>query len=89
MRKETCELLPKVEIVFEVRGNSAEPLALAGQLILGGPNITSTTLAQSEGRPAAIAITEGAALKRVGKCLDWVLVICDTLNQSEDLGNPS
>ena len=70
MPKDTCEPLQRVEIVFKVHGNSAEPLALARQLILGGPNTTPTTLAQLERSPAAVAITEGAALKRVGRCLE-------------------
>ena len=65
-----CELLQGVEIAFKVHGNSAEPLALAGQLILGGPQISPTDLNQSEGNPAAVAITDGAALKRVGRCLE-------------------
>jgi len=66
--------IEKVELVFrDVRGESAIPFALPGQMILGGQRIESNELEKHKGCPVAIAtsdISGGAALKRIGKKID-------------------
>jgi len=62
-----CDLLERVEIAFRVRGDSALPLALPDQIILGGSSLLPSQLGGMEGCPVAIATTEGAAFKRIGQ----------------------
>lgn len=59
-------VLGEVEAVFRVRGNSALPLALEGQKVLGGRCLTPADIAGLEGSLVAIATSDGAALKRIG-----------------------
>lgn len=63
------DLLEKVEIVFKVRGESALPLALPDQVILGGSCLDPRQLREMEGSLVAIATSEGSALKRIGKAV--------------------
>ena len=64
-----CDVLERVELVFKVDGESALPLAIEGQRILGGPQLLARKVVEKEGHPVAIATTEGSALKRVGKAV--------------------
>lgn len=63
------DFLEKVEIVFKVRGESALPLALPEQIILGGSCLDPTQLREMEAFLVAIATSDGAALKRNGKAV--------------------
>lgn len=58
--------LDKVEIAFRVRGTSAEPLALPGQMVLGGRGLTPEDVASMKDRLVALATDRAAMFKRVG-----------------------
>ncbi len=67
--------LGKTEILFrDVRGDSAIPFALPGQMILGGKQIQPTEFDEYRGYAVAVASEGrgggGAMLKRVGEALD-------------------
>jgi len=62
-------LLEKTEVVWEVREDSALPLALPGQTILGGSCLMPDQLQGTEGHLVAIATSDGSVLKRIGKAL--------------------
>lgn len=66
--------LEKVELVFrDVRGESAIPFALPGQMILGGRQLEASDLEEHKGYLVAIATSGasgGAALKRIGERVD-------------------
>ena len=62
--------LKRVETAYLVRDESALPLALPGQLVLGGSLINPDELAANEQRPVAITLTDGSSIfKRVGPSL--------------------
>ncbi len=65
-------LLEKVDLIFQVRGDSALPLALPGQMILAGSSLTPSQLGEMEGRLVAIATSEGMAFKRTSKAVPGV-----------------
>lgn len=59
--------LKGVEIVFTVRGASAEPLALNGQKVLGGKSLTGSDFAGKEHALVAVALEGGESVfKRIG-----------------------
>lgn len=60
----------RVEVAFRVRGESALPLALPGQLVLGGKCLTPEELKSMEGHPVALSTTAGDVFKRVGKVVE-------------------
>jgi hypothetical protein len=60
-------LLSNVQVVFKVRGESAVPLALPDQYILGGRVLTSDDVRSMEGKLVALATTDGSAFKRIGR----------------------
>ena len=60
-------VLDRIQLVFRVDRDSALPLAIEGQVILGGELLSPARLAQSEGRLVAVATSDGSALKRVGQ----------------------
>ncbi len=62
-----CGLLDRIELAFRVDGESALPLAIEGQMILGGAPLLSNQLAEREDSIIAIATSDGCALKRIGK----------------------
>ena len=63
-------MLSQIKLVFRVDGDSALPLALPGQTVLGGDPINTTQLAGLEGAIVGIATSDGGAyLKRVGPSL--------------------
>jgi hypothetical protein len=62
--------LDRVTTAFRVRQDSAVPVALPGQVLLGGPELTSATLGDWEGRFAAVALMDGSSVfKRIGSLL--------------------
>jgi hypothetical protein len=63
------DLFENVELVFRVRGDSAIPLALPGQTIIGGGSVMTSQFDEFEGNPVAIATSEGSAFKRIGKAV--------------------
>lgn len=62
-------VLGKVEVAFKVRGQSAMPLALPNQYVLGGASIAPNEFAGMEGHLVAVSTAEGAVFKRVGAAL--------------------
>jgi hypothetical protein len=64
---EAAPALRKVEVAYRVKGDSALPLALPGQLVLGGGQILPAELDAHDGAPVALVLTDGSAmLKRAG-----------------------
>lgn len=74
--------LGKVEIAFRVRGDSALPMALPGQLVLGGRCLTPEELSATENQPVAISTSAGDVFKRVGK----VVMGAKNVRQFESIG---
>ncbi len=67
---EACRILDDdVEIVFTVRGESALPLVIEGQAILGGRQVRPAAMPSMEGKLIALATSGGCAFKRVGRTL--------------------
>ncbi len=66
---DNSDVLENVELVFKVTGDSAVPLALPGQTILGGAHLSGSHLSEKEGHPVAISTSDGAAFKRIGKTI--------------------
>ncbi len=75
-------LLRKVELVFRIVGDSAIPLALDNQVILGGNSVVPSQLKEMEGQLVAVATSEGTAFKRVSKIVPGV----PHLRQFESIG---
>lgn len=76
--------LSNIEIAFRVREESALPLALPGQLVLGGPCITPADMDRNEGRLVAIVLEDGAGVfKRIGPNLPGAMA---PLRQFESIG---
>lgn len=64
---DTPRELARIEIAYRVREDSAIPLALPGQVILGGAELTPRDLDAWEGKLAAVTLDDGTSiLKRVG-----------------------
>jgi hypothetical protein len=71
---ESVPALARVEVAYRVREDSAVPLMLPGQIILGGRLLTATELDGFEGKPIAVTLDNGASiLKRVGAQLSGEL----------------
>jgi len=66
------DFLEKIELAFKVRGDSALPLALPGQTILGGSRLMPSQLKEMEGSLVAVATSDGSAFKRIGKAVPAV-----------------
>jgi hypothetical protein len=76
--------LARVATAYRVRDDSALPLALPGQLVLGGACITPAELDAYEGKLVALTLTDGAGIfKRVGPKLPGALA---PLRQFESIG---
>jgi hypothetical protein len=76
--------LSQVAIAYCVREESAIPLALPGQIILGGAEINATQLDLWEGHLVAVTLADGSSLfKRVGRRLAGGLA---HLRQFESIG---
>ncbi|MDP8256531.1 MAG: AAA family ATPase [Candidatus Alcyoniella australis] len=67
--EEYSPILERVDLVFRVSGDSASPLALDGQWLLGGKVVSPDQLADLKGRIVAISTSEGNYLKRIGNTL--------------------
>jgi len=57
----------KVQIAFNVRGNSALPLAIPGQTVLGADQILATQLEENKEALVAAAFSGNEAFKRIGE----------------------
>ena len=62
---------PQIEpqIAFTVRGDSALPLAIRGQTLLGADKILATQLEENKGEFVAVAFSGNQAFKRIGESL--------------------
>lgn len=81
---ENVSELAKVRVAYRVREESAVPLALPGQIVLGGEEVTPQDLVKMEGRLVAVSLDNGASIfKRVGSCLPGPLAY---LRQFETIG---
>jgi len=64
---DTVPELGGVQVAYRVREESAVPLALPGQVILGGPEIALSDLGANEGELAAVLLSDGGSVfKRIG-----------------------
>lgn len=76
--------LARVAVAYRVREDSAVPLALPGQIILGGTELTAADLDRWENRVVAVTLEDGTSiLKRVGARLPGEL---GHLRQFETIG---
>lgn len=76
--------LKRIAVAYRVREDSAVPLALPGQIILGGPELTPADLDAVEGHLVAVTLDDGASVfKRVGTRLPGAL---RHLRQFETIG---
>lgn len=76
--------LEKVEVSFRVIEDSAVPLALKGQVVLGGRRIEVNELSLNKGALVALTLADGGTIfKRVGDTLPGDL---DYLRQFESIG---
>ena len=66
---EDYELPYTPTIAFTIRGDSALPLALPGQLVLGAEMLCNNELDNHEGVLAAIAFSGQEAFKKIGRSL--------------------
>jgi hypothetical protein len=81
---EVGTILKRAEIAFRVKDDSAVPLALEKQVVLGGPVIDLAELSRYEGRLVALSLDDGSSLfKRVGPTLPSELSF---LRQFESIG---
>jgi hypothetical protein len=81
---DTAPELDRIEVAYRVREDSAVPLALPGQVILGGAELTSGDLDGWEGKLVAVTLEDGTSLfKRVGAALPGTLAY---LRQFETIG---
>jgi hypothetical protein len=77
-------ILERVELAFRVIDESAVPLALEKQVVLGGARIDLAELGQQEGALAALTLEDGSSiLKRIGAALPGDLA---HLRQFESVG---
>jgi hypothetical protein len=75
--------LLKITTSYRVRDDSALPLALPGQIVLGGPTILASELGAYEGKFVALTLTDGSSIfKRVGPMLPGLT----PLRQFESIG---
>ena len=81
---ESDPILSRVEVAYRVREESAVPLALPGQTILGGKMLTAAELSALEGQVVAVTLDDGTSiLKRVGSLVSAALPY---LRQFETIG---
>jgi hypothetical protein len=80
----TVQELGQIEVSYRVREDSAVPLALPGQIILGGAELTPSELNTWEGKLVAVTLADGTSIfKRVGASLSGNLA---HLRQFETIG---
>ena len=76
--------LARIELAYRVREDSAVPLVLPGQIILGGKELTPGDLDAWEGKLAGVTLDDGTSIfKRVGARLPGTL---SHLRQFETIG---
>lgn len=81
---DTTPELGRIEVAYRVREDSAVPLALPGQIILGGAELLPSELNTCEGKLVAVTLNDGTSIfKRVGARLSGSL---DHLRQFETIG---
>jgi len=81
---DSVPMLARVEVAYRVREESAVPLALPGQTILGGSRLTAEELNGREGELVAVTLDDGTSIfKRVGQKVGGGL---DHLRQFETIG---
>jgi hypothetical protein len=80
---EDAPSLRKVVTAYRVRDESALPLALPGQIVLGGATIRPGDLGSHEGKFVALTLTDGSSIfKRVGPTLPGL----KSLRQFDSIG---
>jgi hypothetical protein len=80
---EDAPSLQKIETSYRVRDDSALPLALPGQLVLGGKEVFAEDLGAHEGKLVALTLTDGSSIfKRIGASLPSL----SSLRQFESIG---
>jgi len=81
---EDSKRLASVEVTFRVTEDSAVPLALKGQIVLGGARIELDKLSSHEGALVALSLDDGSSIfKRVGETLPGEL---SHVRQFESIG---
>ncbi|MER9541693.1 AAA family ATPase [Mesorhizobium sp. M0437] len=81
---DASKVLARVEVGFRVVDESAVPLALPKQIVLGGPSISLAEIGHHEGTLVALALDSGAGIfKRIGSALPGNLA---HLRQFESIG---
>jgi hypothetical protein len=81
---DTARELARIEVAYRIREDSAVPLALPGQVILGGAELTPGDLDAWEGRLVAVTLDDNTSIfKRVGARLSGSLA---HLRQFETIG---
>jgi len=81
---DASKVLERVELAFRVVEESAVPLALAHQIVLGGASIELDMLGQHQGALVALMLDDGSSIfKRVGSALPGELA---HLRQFESIG---
>jgi hypothetical protein len=81
---ESVPALARIEVAYRVREDSAVPLALPRQTILGGARLTAAELDGREGELIAVTLDDGTSIfKRVGRRLSGRLA---HLRQFETIG---
>jgi AAA domain-containing protein len=64
-----CNILNEVKVVFKIDGESGMPLALPGQKILAGSEISAKDIGAHEGHLVAVSTSDGDMFKRLGKVI--------------------
>jgi hypothetical protein len=81
---DVSDVLKRIEIAFRVVDDSAVPLALANQVVLGGKRIELNELSQHKDALVALTLDDGSSIfKRVGAALPSELA---HLRQFESIG---
>ncbi len=69
-RLTSADSLARIKTAYRVREDSAIPLALPGQVVLGGDDIPADRMGMMEGQLVALTLADGAGVfKRVGPAL--------------------
>ncbi len=81
---DASKVFSRIEIAFRIVDDSAVPLALPQQIVLGGPSINLVEIEQHRGTLVALSLDDGSAIfKRVGSALPGDL---GHLRQFESIG---
>jgi hypothetical protein len=81
---DTAPVLARIETAYRIRDDSALPLALPGQLVLGGKCVLPDEFDANIGKLIALTLTDGTSIfKRVGRKLPGSMSV---LRQFESIG---